>query len=121
VLPSFPPESFGLVLIEAMACGKAVLAHDIPGVRSVVREGESGLLARPGDASDLVAKMHQLLRMPSQAEAMGRRGRAQVEANYVWSAIVPGLVGVYEAAMAGGPKKRVTARRKMPENLETEP
>ncbi|MBC7227274.1 MAG: glycosyltransferase family 4 protein [Thermoflexales bacterium] len=96
VLPSFPPESFGMVLIEAMACGRPVLAHDIPGVRSVVSDGEDGLLARPGDMADLVEKMQALLDNPDRRREMGLRGRAKVEERYAWPRIVPRLLEVYE-------------------------
>lgn len=96
VLPSFPPESFGMVLIEAMACGRPVLAHDIPGVRSVVSNGADGLLARPGDMDDLVEKMRALLDDPQQRRRMGLRGRAKVEEQYAWPRVVSRLLEVYE-------------------------
>jgi len=99
VLPSFPPESFGMVLIEAMACGRPVLAHSIPGVRSVVRDGEDGLLARPGDMDDLVEKMRALLEDPQRRAQMGRQGRARVEAEYAWPRIIPRLVQAYQEAL----------------------
>ncbi|MBO9370914.1 MAG: glycosyltransferase family 4 protein [Chloroflexi bacterium] len=99
VLPSFPPESFGMVLIEAMACGRPVLAHSIPGVRSVVRDGEDGLLARPGDMNDLVEKMRALLEDPQRRAQMGRQGRARVEAEYAWPRIIPRLVQAYQEAL----------------------
>jgi glycosyltransferase involved in cell wall biosynthesis len=99
VLPSFPPESFGMVLIEAMACGRPVLAHHIPGVRSVVRDGEDGLLARPGDMDDLVEKMGALLGDPRRRAEMGQRGRAKVEEQYAWHRIILQLVQVYEEVL----------------------
>lgn len=99
VLPSFPPESFGIVLIEAMACGKPVVAHDIPGVRSVVSDGEDGFLACPGDADDLAEKIRTLLDDPSLCREMGRRGRAKVEEKYAWPKIIPRLIEVYEEAL----------------------
>ena len=56
VLPSIM-ETFGIVLIEAMACGKPILATDIPGPRDIIAPGENGLLARSGDAMDLVRQV----------------------------------------------------------------
>src|SRR5581483_5660778 len=44
VLPSSPPESFGVVLIESLACGTPVIASNIPGLRTVVNHGSDGLL-----------------------------------------------------------------------------
>lgn len=96
VLPSFPPESFGMVLIEAMACGRPVLAHDIPGVRSVVSDGMDGLLARPGDMDDLLEKMRALLDDPQRRRMMGLQGRAKVEERYAWPRIVLRLLEVYQ-------------------------
>ena len=103
VLPSVPPESFGVVLVEAMACAKPVIASDIPGVRSVVSDGEDGLLVQPGDPHDLAKKLQLLLNDPDLAREMGARGRAKIEERYAWPAIIPQLVQVYEEVLAGGP------------------
>ncbi len=100
VLPSTTMgEAFGVVLLEAMACGKPVVASDLPGVRSVVRDGEDGLLARPGDAADLAEKIRALLDDPYRRREMGGRGRAKVEEKYAWPQIIPHLVQVYEEAL----------------------
>jgi len=96
VLPSYPPESFGMVLIEAMACSRPTIAHDIPGVRSVISDGEDGLLAKPGDGDDLVDKIQVLLGDPQRRQEMGEKGRAKVEAKHAWSRIIPKLVRLYE-------------------------
>ncbi len=101
VLPSTTMgEAFGLVLLEAMACGKPVIASDLPGVRSVVSDGESGLLVSPGDAGDLAERLQMLLDAPRRRQEMGARGRARVEERYAWSRIVPQLVTVYEEVLA---------------------
>lgn len=103
VLPSFPPESFGVVLIEAMACGKPIVASNIPGVRSVVCDGENGLLVRPGDSDDLTNKLQQLLADASRGREMGARGRARVEERYAWSVIIPRLGKIYEEVVGQEP------------------
>jgi glycosyltransferase involved in cell wall biosynthesis len=95
VLPSLPPESFGMVLIEAMACGKPVIASNLPGVRSVVNDGEDGLLVEPGNVADLAAKIQQLLDDPQRRQEMGKRGRAKVERQYSWDAIGAKLEQIY--------------------------
>jgi len=102
VLPSLPPESFGVVLIEAMACAKPVIASNLPGVRSVVSDGEDGLLAGPGDVDDLVSKIEALLSDPRRSRQMGERGRAKVEARYTWDKIIPTLASVYEEVLQNG-------------------
>lgn len=100
VLPSFPPESFGLVLIEAMACGRCVVANDIPGVRSVVNDGEDGLLARPGDVYDLAEKIQALLSDSTRRREMGERGRAKVETKYAWPKVIERLEATYASVLA---------------------
>jgi glycosyltransferase involved in cell wall biosynthesis len=95
-------EAFGLVLLEAMATAKPVVASNLPGVRSVVADGADGLLVRPGDAADLAAKLRVLLDDPARRMEMGRRGRQKVEAHYDWPVVIPRLARVYDQALAGG-------------------
>jgi glycosyltransferase involved in cell wall biosynthesis len=91
VLPSLV-ETFGIVLIEAMACGKPVLASDIPGPRNIVSPGYNGMLARPEDVGDLSRKLLHLLEDPEMRRRMGERGRTEVEARYTFRAVG----GMYE-------------------------
>lgn len=93
-------EAFGLVLLEAMACGKPVVASNLPGVRSVVSDGESGLLVTPGDPDHLAETLRALLDSPARRQEMGARGRAIVEETYAWPRIIPQLVAVYEEVLA---------------------
>jgi glycosyltransferase involved in cell wall biosynthesis len=109
VLPSFPPESFGMVLIEAMACGRAVVAHRLPGVRSVVRDGLDGLLVTPGDLVQLVASMDALLADPERRREMGENGRARVEATYTWPRVIEQLERTYQEALGPGQKRSPAA------------
>lgn len=111
VLPTAPPESFGMVLIEAMACGRPVIASNLPGVRTVVRDGVDGLLVAPGDQADLAAKLEALLGDRAAGRAMGARGRARVEATYAWDAIVPRLEAVYEEVVRDAAARRRLLRR----------
>lgn len=92
-------EAFGVVLLEAMACGKPVIASNLPGVRSVVSAGEDGLLVRPGDIDDLAEKTQMLLDDPQRRREMGERGRDKVEEKYAWPKIIPRLVQVYEEVL----------------------
>jgi len=75
ILPSINSnEAFGLVLLEAMACGVPVIATDLPGVRKVFSNKE-GLLARPGDSNDLRNKIQGLLEDKDSLSSMGKAGR----------------------------------------------
>ncbi len=83
LLTTEPPESFGIVLIEAMATGLPVIATDYPGVRAVVAEG-TGLLAPQGDVSRVADCLREIAEMgPEGRSAMGaqrpRAGRGRVE------------------------------------------
>ncbi len=100
VLPSRQPESFGMVLTEAMASGKPVIASDSPGVRSVVSDGEDGLLVKQGDFADLVEKIRMLVSSPEQRREMGLRGRVKVEAKYSWLNIAQQLEKAYYSVVS---------------------
>lgn len=96
ILPSLSSEMFGIVLIEAMACEKPVIASDLPGVRSVVTNGREGFLIPPGDTKILAERIQYLLDNPKLQREMGIRGREKVEAIYDWPKIIPRLVLMYE-------------------------
>jgi glycosyltransferase involved in cell wall biosynthesis len=86
VLPSTDmSEAFGIVLLEAMACAKPVIASDLPGVRSVFENGKHGLLVEPGNVDDLVEKVCILLTDREMARRLGEAGRELVESKYSWA------------------------------------
>lgn len=83
VLPSVSrAEAFGLVLLEAQACGVPVIASNLPGVRTVLKNGETGLLVRPGDAKDLKFQISDLLSDEARWKQMGLKARQWVEDRY---------------------------------------
>jgi hypothetical protein len=75
-------ESFGLIFIEAMAWGKPVVGCRAGGVPEVVTDGETGLLAEPGNIEDLRGKLIRLLRDPALRARMGGAARARVQAHF---------------------------------------
>ncbi len=75
VVPSIWPEPFGQVAIEAMMCGKPVIASAIGGLRDVIVDGESGLLVEPGNAGALRDALRDLLLHPDKREQMGLAGK----------------------------------------------
>jgi glycosyltransferase involved in cell wall biosynthesis len=100
VQPSQLFETFGMVAIEAMACGRPVIASDLPGARRVVSDAGGGLLAKPGDVGDLAAKIGALTRDPALRGRLGSAGRAAVEARYPWGRIGLMLDRAYREALA---------------------
>ena len=77
VLPSFW-EGFGLVLLEAMAAGRPVVATRVGPIPEVVLDGETGLLVEPGDPEGLAGAIVRVLGDRGLAERLGRAGRARV-------------------------------------------
>ncbi len=98
VSPALWPEPFGLVLIEAMARGKAVVASRAGGPREIVRDGETGLLVTPGDTEALARALRLLVDEPCLATRMGRAGAAQCAASFSAAAAMPRIEAVYDAA-----------------------
>ncbi len=97
VLPPFNRnESFGIVLLEAMACAKPVIASDLPGVRVVFENGKQGLLVRPGHIDDLVEKILDVLQDDESARRLGEAGRELVEREYSWQLAARRLTKLYE-------------------------
>jgi mannosyltransferase len=100
VMPSVR-EAFGMSLVEAMACGKPVIATRIPGVTdTIVEDGKTGILVAPRDADGLAAAIRSLLDDPAAAAAMGARARAAVTQRFAldaaaerWSAIYQKVIG----------------------------
>ncbi|OQY84026.1 MAG: hypothetical protein B6D42_06235 [Anaerolineae bacterium UTCFX5] len=102
VLPSTTMgEAFGIVLLEAMAAGKPVIASNLPGVRTVVNSGVDGFLAAPNDIDDLAARIRDMLDAGDRRKVMGRAGRDKVVAKYDWSRINERLVDVYREVVDG--------------------
>ena len=85
-LPS-AEESFGLVMIEAWACGKPVVGADIASTRCIIEPGVDGWTATPFDAPDLADKLLDLLADPAKRAAFGARGRAKTLSRYTWDRV----------------------------------
>ncbi|MFH1233558.1 MAG: glycosyltransferase family 4 protein [Patescibacteria group bacterium] len=98
VLPSISQsEAFGLVLLEAMACAKPVIATDLPGVRGVFENNRQGLIVKPGDVYDLVEKLKIILTNNNLAKQMGQAGRKLVEDKYAWEKVCERLGLIYNS------------------------
>lgn len=102
VLPSIDSsESFGIVLVEAMASGKPVIASSLPGVRQVVDDGVTGLLVRPKDSVALSKALVELLTNRELAGKLGTAGFKKVEEYYDWRVIGAKCEELYAALTTG--------------------
>ena len=79
-------EGFGLVIVEAMGCGCAVVASDLPAIHDIVQHGQTGLLARPGDAVDLAEKIMHMLQDKELRTRLAANGREFVCSRFDWDA-----------------------------------
>lgn len=97
VLPSVSSEQegFGIVLLEAMASGRAVISTDIVGVADDVRRFNAGRIVRPKDINALAQAILEVLEDEELAREMGRRGRRLVEEKYNWKKIGRDMLEIY--------------------------
>jgi glycosyltransferase involved in cell wall biosynthesis len=101
LLTTEPPESFGIVLIEAMACGLPVVATEYPGVEAVVAEGETGLVVPRGDPAGVAGALGELIDAGDDGRRrMGQAGRARCERLWSWPRLIDRMDQAYGAAIA---------------------
>lgn len=96
VLPS-TQEPFGLVLLEAMALGKPVVAVRAGGPVEIVVENETGLLVPPSQPQALAEALIRLLRDTTERESMGKKGRERFESHYTESRMAREMIEVYSS------------------------
>jgi phosphatidyl-myo-inositol alpha-mannosyltransferase len=95
-------ESFGYVMVEAMAAGVPVVATDILGYREVVRDEVDGLLVAPNDPVALSDAIRRVLVDPALAERLRSAGRARA-AEFSWDVVLPRIEAIYRR-VAEGPR-----------------
>jgi glycosyltransferase involved in cell wall biosynthesis len=100
VLTTEPPESFGIVLIEALACGLPAVATDYPGVRAVIDDGETGHLVPAGDSGAVAEALDRLVDSgPEGRSRLGSEGRRRCEERWAWPALLERMDAAYTEAI----------------------
>ena len=95
VLPSYYREGVPRSLLEAAACGRAIVTTDMPGCREIVEHGVTGLLVAPRDPVGLADAIERLIRDPDLRARMGAAGRALVEREFSEDYTVAQTLAVY--------------------------
>ncbi len=98
VMPS-DYESFGMVALEAMACGTPVVASDVGGLAFLIKDGRTGYRVPAGDVEALAERIMHLLTDELSRRRIGQRATCWAE-SYAWKEIAERIVGVYEAVGA---------------------
>jgi len=94
-------EPLGIVNLEAMACGTAVVGSRTGGIPEVVADGQTGLLVPPGEPESLAEALNALIRDPDRAAAMGQAGRKRAVAEFGWAAIAAQTAALYAELVTG--------------------
>jgi starch synthase len=94
-------EPLGIVNLEAMACGTAVVGSRTGGIPEVVADGETGLLVPPGEPEPLAEALNALISDPDRTAAMGQAGRKRAVAEFGWAAIAAQTAALYAELVTG--------------------
>jgi phosphatidylinositol alpha-mannosyltransferase len=95
--PATGNESFGIVLVEAMAAGRAVVCSDIPGYRTVVTPNRDAAVFPPGDVPALARALSRLVEDPERRGRLAEEGRRRA-LEFAWPTVVDRIEAVYRAA-----------------------
>lgn len=100
VSPSLQPEAFGMVVIEAMAFGKPVVASALGATPELVEAGSTGLLFDGGDGAALCSQVATLVEQPELRDRMGRNARSAADRRFSLASFVQRLELAYQGALA---------------------
>jgi glycosyltransferase involved in cell wall biosynthesis len=112
VLPSVSTEGLPLVVLEAMAARRPVVATRVGGTAEAVRDGVDGILVPPGDAGALAAALARLAASPAERRRMGDAGRQRVENDFCVERVAREVAAVYERVLAEGSAGRAASSGK---------
>ena len=93
--PNTGGESFGIILGEAMAASKPIVASNIEGFKSVITDGQEGILVNPKDSTQLAKALGYLIDNPEIRKRMATTGRQRVE-EFRWEKVAGNVLGYYK-------------------------
>ena len=91
-----------MVVLEAWAKGRPVIAHRIGGIPEIITEGKEGLLVKPDDSLAMAQAMRRLMDHPEEAEAMGRAGTEKLRSEFNKNMWLEKFTRLIEASIAKG-------------------
>jgi phosphatidylinositol alpha-mannosyltransferase len=109
--PSLHGESFGVVLIEAMAAGTPVVASGLDGYRNVATDGANALLVEPGDATALASALGRVLTDRPLATRLRAAGAGRAE-DFAMTKLVATYIEIYRALIADATRPRAAIGRR---------
>jgi len=101
VFPSVEPESFGRVVVEALALGKPVVATDIGGVKDIIEDRVNGRLIKPGDTLSLAEAVRWMLEHKEEAKNLAQRGKDKVLKEFNLKKMYQETLKVYQECLKG--------------------
>jgi phosphatidyl-myo-inositol alpha-mannosyltransferase len=97
ILPSYTSsETFGLVLLESLACKTPVITTNIVGISEEIKNKNCGIVIKPKNSQELTKAITKILKNPKLAKKMGENGRKMIEEKYNWEEINKDLEKIYE-------------------------
>ncbi len=102
VLPSHGGEGVPKSLLEGAACGRPLVATDVPGCRDVCRDGETGLLVPPHDPARLAGALQRLAGDTALRQQLGRNARLAVEKSFSEEIVVQQTMALYDTMLSAG-------------------
>jgi glycosyltransferase involved in cell wall biosynthesis len=93
-------EPFGITPVEAMACGTPVVGSNVGGIKTTVRDGETGFLVPPNDADALADRLAILLRNPALLSGFSRHAVGRANDRYTWDRVTRRLDRIYQRVLS---------------------
>jgi glycosyltransferase involved in cell wall biosynthesis len=95
-------EGFGLVLVEALGCGCAVISSDLPAMADIIKPNETGIVVSPQDPAALAAEINALMECPAEQKRLSENGRVYVASHFDWSVIANKYSKLFEQLVSCG-------------------